>query len=302
MQTQTQATAHRTPTASPVTVMEIVKSLRSQLTPVYGHGEAEAMIRLIFEHLKGWSPVDIIINEPKPLSEFMQRQIEQIIERLKNNEPIQYILGTAYFYGFNFKVAPGVLIPRPETEELVDLIVNANKQPDLQILDICTGTGCIAVALARTLPFAHVDALDNSPEALKIAAENIRDLKANVTLIDADIFNWEPKHDAYDIVVANPPYIDDSEMKDMAPNVVDYEPHSALFVPDSNPLVYYKRIADVAFEALRPGGRIYLEINPLHAQALMELFASKGFENDTVSLDIHARKRFFSARKPAADQ
>lgn len=299
MLTQSEPTAHRTPSAAPPTVMETVKSLRSQLTPVYGHGEAEAMIRLIFEHLKGWSPVDIIINEPRPLSEYMQSRIACIIGRLRNNEPIQYILGTAYFYGFNFKVAPGVLIPRPETEELVDMIVGAHKGPDLRILDICTGTGCIAIALARTLPFAHADAIDNSPEALKIAEENVRELKADVSIIDADIFHWEPERDAYDIVVANPPYIDASEMKDMAPNVVDYEPHSALFVPDSDPLVFYKRIAGVAYGALRAGGKIYLEINPLHAESLASLFLSKGFVDVAVSLDIHARKRFLSARKPS---
>lgn len=285
-------------TTQPQTLMQVVSRLRTDLTPVYGHGEAEAMIRLIFEHLKGWSPVDIIINEPKPLSEFMLSQIDKILVRLKKNEPIQYILGMAYFYGMNFKVGPGVLIPRPETEELIDAIVGANKQSDLRVLDICTGSGCIAVALARNLPFAEVDALDISGDALVYAHENARDLKTRINLIKADIFTWNPEPGVYDIMVANPPYIDQSEIEDMAPNVVENEPHEALFVPDDDPLRFYRRIAKVAAEGLKPGGRVYFEINPRHASELKELFISEGFENVDTTLDIHARLRYLRARLP----
>ncbi|MDE6217635.1 MAG: peptide chain release factor N(5)-glutamine methyltransferase, partial [Muribaculaceae bacterium] len=214
------------------------------------------------------------------------------------HEPLQYILSLAYFYGMNFKVGPGVLIPRPETEELVDMIAAASKAPDLHVLDVGTGSGCIAIALSRNLRFADVDAIDFSEKALSYARENAEALKANVNFIHADIFSWTPKENDYDIIVSNPPYIDEQEMESMDSNVLDYEPREALFVPDDNPLLYYRRIAEVASEALRPGGHIYFEINPRHADSLKQLLEDFGFSDVEVTLDIHARKRFISALWP----
>lgn len=280
------------------TLIEEMRRLRSVLTPIYGRGETEAMIRLIFENLKGWGAVDLIINESRPLSDFILGRIEDILSRLQKHEPLQYILSLAYFYGMNFKVGPGVLIPRPETEELVDMIAAASKAPDLHVLDVGTGSGCIAIALSRNLRFADVDAIDISGKALSYARENAEALKANVNFIHADIFSWTPEENDYDIIVSNPPYIDEQEMESMDSNVLDYEPHEALFVPDDNPLLYYRRIAEVASEALRPGGHVYFEINPRHADSLKQLLEDFGFSDVEVTLDIHARKRFISALWP----
>lgn len=280
------------------TLIEEMRRLRSVLTPIYGRGETEAMIRLIFENLKGWGAVDLIINESRPLSDFILGRIEDILSRLQKHEPLQYILSLAYFYGMNFKVGPGVLIPRPETEELVDMIAAASKAPDLHVLDVGTGSGCIAIALSRNLRFADVDAIDFSGKALSYARENAEALKANVNFIHADIFSWTPEENDYDIIVSNPPYIDEQEMESMDSNVLDYEPHEALFVPNDNPLLYYRRIAEVASEALRPGGHIYFEINPRHADSLKQLLEDFGFSDVEVTLDIHARKRFISALWP----
>lgn len=282
-------------------VHDVVLRLREELTPIYGQGESDAMIRLIFEHLKNWGPVDIIIHERQPVSEFIEGEINKILERLQQHEPIQYILGMTYFYGMNFRVGPGVLIPRPETEELIDLIINSNKEKDLRVLDIATGSGCIAIALARNLLFPQVEAFDISCKALDVAARNAEVLKTNVKFFEADMYKWMPNAEVYDIIVSNPPYIDQAEKNDMAPNVLHYEPHEALFVPDDNPMGYYKRIADIGIKGLKPGGKLYLEINPRHADELVDFYSSKGYADVNILLDIHGKKRFLKCRKPSQD-
>ncbi|MCM1153609.1 MAG: peptide chain release factor N(5)-glutamine methyltransferase [Muribaculum sp.] len=282
-------------------VHDVVLRLREELTPIYGQGESDAMIRLIFEHLKNWGPVDIIIHERQPVSEFIEGEIDKILERLRRHEPIQYILGMTYFYGMNFRVGPGVLIPRPETEELIDIIVNSNKEKDLKVLDIATGSGCIAIALSRNLLFPQVEAFDISPKALEVARRNAEVLKTRVDFFEADMFKWMPKEADYDIIVSNPPYIDSSEKDDMAPNVLHYEPHEALFVPDDNPMAYYKRIADIGMAGLKPGGRLYLEINPRHADELVEYYKGKDYTDVAIQLDIHGKKRFLKCRRPSVE-
>lgn len=281
------------------TVNDVIHRLRGELTPRCGRGEAEAIIRLIFQYLKDWSPVDMIINENKPLSEYMQEKIAEIERRLLDNEPIQYITGIAYFYGMDFHVEPGALIPRPETEELVDIVVANNKCRDLSVLDVGTGTGCIAVALSRNLPFSHITAVDNSPKALEIARGNARELHAesNIDFVEADIFKWRPADDAYDIIVSNPPYVDESEKAAMEPNVLRYEPAEAIFVPDSDPLLYYRRIATLGLDALRSGGSIYFEINPRHGDQLCDLMKDLGYKDVKTTLDINGKRRFLGARK-----
>lgn len=276
----------------------VLRELRNILSPKYGHGESEAMIRLIFQHLKGWSATDMIINENKPLSSYIVEQIREIVGRLLKDEPIQYIVGEAYFYGLDFLVNPGVLIPRPETEELVEMVVNGNKRSDLNVLDACTGSGCIAVALARNLPFPVITAVDNSDKALEIAKENAAKMKVKIKLEKADIFEYEPEEESLDIIVSNPPYVDESEKKNMEANVLEYEPHEALFVPDDNPLLYYRRIVNIGKKALKPGGRIYFEMNPRHADAMRVLLETQGFTAIHSHLDIHGKRRFITAIKP----
>ncbi len=262
--------------------------LRRELRPLYGDRETEAIIIEIFHFLKGWNRVDLIMHEDKPLSDFVKGEVDGILKRLLKHEPIQYITGNAHFYGMDLHVTPDVLIPRPETAELVDRIVDdADGASDLKVLDLCTGSGCIAIALARNLKFADVDALDVSEGVLKVARGNAEELKAQVRFIEADLLKLQPDGDApldwgkYDIIVSNPPYIDESEQSGMERNVLDYEPHLALFVPDDDPLRFYRAIALLAPHLLKPGGRIYLEINPRHADDLLKLFPGASIQRDS---------------------
>lgn len=274
---------------------DTLKKLRLALRPIYGNRETEAIIKIIFHYLKGWNTVDFIIHEPDPLSPFIKEEVDKILERLLAHEPIQYITGEARFHGLEFSVSPAVLIPRPETEELVDLIADdCRGKKDLRVLDIGTGSGCIAISLARAMDFPIVSALDSSPEALTVAKENAKKLGANIRFISADIFSWNPTG-KFDVIVSNPPYIDESEKKDMENNVLLHEPHSALFVPDSDPLLFYRRIASLAPLALNHGGRLYLEINPRHASELSQLLSDYGFSSIAILKDSYAKDRFISA-------
>lgn len=277
---------------------DTIRSLRDSLVPIYGRGEANAMIRLIFHTLKGWDTSEILTRFNDELSPYLREQTERIVTRLKAHEPIQYILGEAYFYGLRFKVTPDVLIPRQDTEPLVDMIVNQNPEEDLRVLDIGTGSGCIAIALARFLKFPQVSALDISEAALKVARENASDLKVKVNFIHADIFTYKADPESLDIIVSNPPYIDESEKAAMDANVKDYEPASALFVPDDNPVVFYRRISSVAKDALTAGGRLYLEINPRHASEVADILKADGFADVAIYPDIHGTSRFISCTKP----
>lgn len=271
--------------------------LRNALRPIYGRGETEAIIRIIFHYLKGWDTTDMLIHESEPLSPFVKSEIDNILSRLLRHEPIQYITGEARFHGLDLTVTPDVLIPRPETSELVDIIADdAGDREDLRVLDIATGSGCIAIALARTLRFAQVTAMDVSEKALEVAQRNNVNLKTHVSFIHADIFKWEPAS-AYDIIVSNPPYIDESEKKYMEPNVTEYEPARALFVPDSDPLIFYRRIATIASGALTQDGTLYLEINPRHDSELSGLLSTSGFSNVDIIRDTFGKNRFIRASR-----
>lgn len=277
---------------------QTVAKLRQVLSPVYGDRETESIIRLIFHHLKGWDTVGMLMHGGDTLSDFVRGEVDAITDRLLNHEPIQYIVGEARFHGLDLHVEPGVLIPRPETAELVDLVVDTvGRCPDLAVLDACTGSGCIAVALARELPFARVQALDVSPVAVRVAKDNAGRLAAKVDVLQADIFKWPGAPDSYDIVVSNPPYVDDSEKGAMEPNVLEHEPPEALFVPDDDPLVFYRRIADVAAVSLKPGGFLFFEINPRHADDFAPLLTRRGFADINVVRDSFGRLRFVTALK-----
>ena len=270
--------------------------MKDSLAPVYGEGEAKAMIRLIFHSLKDWNMTDLIIHEGDEISPYIEEKVETILARLANQEPIQYILGEAYFYGMDLEVNPSTLIPRGETEELVDMIVKENRgYDDLKVLDIGTGSGAIAIALARNLPFSKVTAIDISEKAIETAKRNATKLKAKIEFIKADIFEYVPEVKKYDILVSNPPYIDESEKADMERNVLDYEPHTALFVPDNQPLIYYSRISTLGVDALVDGGRLYFEINPRHGEDLVLLLEKDGYRRIEIHRDMHGKDRFISA-------
>lgn len=275
-----------------MTVNEIARHVVDRLTPCFGQGEAKAMMRIIFENLKGWSPVDIAVKSNEEITGFMSGKVDAVLERLLADEPIQYIFGNADFYGLKLKVTQDTLIPRPETAELVDIIVRDNNQKDLRVLDLCTGSGCIAVALARTLPFAEVAATDISDAALAVARENARALHVAVDFRHADLLAGEPRGCSYDIIVSNPPYIAEKERDAMEPNVLEHEPALALFVPDADPLEFYRAIFRLAGDALAPGGRIYLEINPVYASELKSLAESEGFGSVDLIRDSFGKIRF----------
>lgn len=281
-----------------VTVAAVSASLRRRLAPVYGEGEARAMTNLIFHHLKGWSVTDMVINADQPLSPYILEKIAEIEHRLSLHEPLQYILGESRFYGMDLHVTPDTLIPRPETEELVDLIVEQNgKRVDLSVLDIGTGSGAIAIALSRNLPFSRVSALDISEAALKVAQENAKNLHARIDFIHADIFRYEPAPESLDIIVSNPPYIAEEERCAMERNVLEYEPAGALFVPDAQPLIFYSRIAETARTGLKQGGLLYFEINPRFADSLEALLDKEGFRDIERFKDISHRIRFMACKK-----
>lgn len=282
-----------------MTIDQLSHRLRERLKSEYGEGESRDMVRLIFHALKGWNTTQLIVHGDSEASEWLQQKSSEIVERIEKGEPVQYILGEAYFYGMDFKVTPDVLIPRPETAELVDMIVNQNRASDLRVLDIGTGSGAIAVALARNLMFPQITAMDISSEAIAVARENASRLHAGIRFVREDIFVYDPQPDSFDIIVSNPPYVTESEKMAMSRNVLDYEPSVALFVKDDTPLIYYSRIAEISRRALSPGGKIYFEINPLFADQLKSMLISCGFVDVSLSKDSYNRIRFASARKPS---
>lgn len=278
--------------------------MRRRLEPIYGKDESRAMIREIFRVLKGWDATEFIIRltDDYPLSDYIRSKIEDILGRLERHEPLQYILGEAHFYGLDLHVEPGVLIPRPETEELVRVIAADNPSSDLRVVDLGTGSGAIAIALSRYMSFPEITAIDLSPKAIEVATDNVKALKCNgIQVVQGDMTKWSPKSASLDVVVSNPPYVDESEKAGMEANVRDYEPAEALFVPDSDPLKFYRAIAPEALEGLKPGGRLYFEINPRHADELKAMLAHDGFTNVELWRDAQGAYRYIKAQKPVDD-
>lgn len=278
-----------------MTVREELLEMRKRLSGIYDDRERETVILLIFEYVKGWHRVDLIINEGKELSDYSKRKIDGIVDRLILGEPIQYITGTARFFGMDFKVSPGVLIPRPETAELVDWILDENNGDDLMVLDIGTGSGCIAICLARNLAFANVKAIDISPKAIGVAKENAEMLKAKVEFKEADMYRWSPEPNSLDIVVSNPPYIAPDEKDDMEVRVKDFEPEEALFVSADDPIRPYRRIEEIASQGLKSGGKVYLELNPRFADEVKAYFVKKGWGSVELRIDSYGKKRMMRA-------
>lgn len=268
--------------------------MHAALAGTYPDGEITAFWRIIMEEWMHYSTVDIILRADNTLPDFVSSKIGNAIQRLLQHEPIQQIVGVARFHGLRLHIDRSTLIPRPETAQLVDMIIDENPAEDLRVLDIGTGSGCIAISLARALRFAKVTAFDISPDALKIAARNADELKCHIHFSLTDILTAQP-HDTYDVIVSNPPYICQKESIDMERNVLDYEPHTALFVPDDDPLRFYRAIAIFAKQSLSPNGRLYLEINPLYCTDTMQLLSNCGFHDVTATRDFYAKERFVTA-------
>ena len=273
---------------------EAIEQLRSGLVGVAEPQEVQAMIRVICEDVFNYDPVDVALRQESELPEFAEERVADIIARLRRHEPLQYVVGSALFHGHKLKVTPAVLIPRPETEQLVDLIIDENTGSDLRVLDMGTGSGCIAISLARALKFAQVDALDVSRDALAVARENAANLKVKVRFFESDMLAPQPAA-PYDIIVSNPPYICWSEREAMERNVKDYEPGQALFVPDNDPLLFYKAIARYACESLEKGGRLYLEINQRFGAEVKRLLEDNGFDEVRILDDSFGKTRFAAA-------
>lgn len=284
-----------------MTISQYTHKAIKQLAPLYDESEAKWIVRTMMESITGMSRTDILLHGSREMEPETETRYERIIARLLKHEPIQYILGETYWHGMTLKVNPTVLIPREETSELVDIIVKDNKnRVDLDVIDICTGSGCIAIALARYLPFASVSGIDISADALTIARENASLCKTKVYFKQEDALKPISSSDQgkYDIVVSNPPYIAQHEMKKMDRNVLDYEPHLALFVPDDDPLKFYRPISRNAMTTVRPRGKLYLEINPLFSDQLVAMLTGDGWDNVMVVNDMHGKERFATAIKP----
>ena len=278
-----------------LTLGRVRRDIADSLKTKYGEREASAMARVIMTTLKGWSLTELLANEDREASEFIKNSARDIVAQLMEDVPLQYALGKTSFFGLSLKVGPGVLIHRPETEELVDLIVKENQSPDLKVIDLCTGSGAIAIALARNLPFADVSAVDISQKAIEIAKENGDELKVKLNLEKEDIFKLDIEGENFDIMVSNPPYVDESEKSTMEANVLKYEPHEAIFVKDDDPLLFYRRILELAKSGVKEGGKLYLEINPRHSQELKRMMEDNGFEEVRIVKDVHGADRFATA-------
>ena len=282
--------------------MKTYQQFWQSLTPLYDAGEAQAIVRTVLDVEYGMTLTDIICGKVNELSSDEERNLEEIIARLQNGEPVQYVLGKADFAGRTFHVEPGVLIPRPETAELCQWIEEevSSLEADApkQILDICTGSGCIAITLGLNIPNSEVTGWDISEDALRIAQGNVEMLKAgNVRIEYQDALMLPKAAETADIIVSNPPYICEKEKADMEKNVLEHEPSIALFVPDEDPLKFYRAIAEYASSALKSEGALYFEINPIYEKETREMLQSLGFKDIETKEDAFGKKRMMKAKK-----
>jgi len=272
---------------------QLLKSIRTQLLKPFPH-EADTLAFQLVEHLSGFSRTDILMDKPFTTGPQFNKHIQSIISRLINNEPIQYILGKAYFYGRAFIVTTSTLIPRQETEELVQLILHDIKvQKNLSILDIGTGSGCIPISLQLESNTHKIEGVDISIKALETAKRNTLELSSEVHFSQLDILKQELTK-TYDVIISNPPYVLESEKKLMKANVLEHEPNTALFVPDTTPLLFYKRITELATKHLNPNGRLYFEINEQFGKKVAQLLTSHSFKNVVIHQDLNGKDRFVS--------
>jgi release factor glutamine methyltransferase len=288
------------------TVKQVSADFSKQLSTIYDTNEVNSLFMMVLENVVNISSAKIKAFPETEISTHDTERITNILTRLATGEPIQYILGYAEFYGLTFKVNPSVLIPRPETEELVDWAIKSwqlavgSWQAPFNILDIGTGSGCIPISLKKNLPDAEVSAIDISPEALQTAKENAGLNKVDINFIQDDILN-PTNHSLltthHSLIISNPPYVTFEDKKLMHTNVTDFEPHTALFVPEDDPLVFYKAIADFASTHLDKGGLLFFEINESCGKQIVELLEDKKFTNIELRKDISGKDRIIKATK-----
>ena len=287
------------------TVKSQISNLQSALLAAYPEDEARSLAWWIMEELTGKSRTELQFGcKDTTFSPIMQEKSQEIISRLLHFEPIQYIFGHTLWCGLDLLVTPATLIPRPETAELVERVSNlkfeiSNLTSPVRVLDIGTGSGCIAIALKKAHPSWSVTGIDISPEAIAIARENARRNKVELNFQVADIFDFNEENPKYDLVVSNPPYICESEKTSMRPNVLNFEPSSALFVPDSDPLLFYRRIAELFSLPLEGKGRergLFFEINEAYGPQLSAMLDNLGYTDIQIHKDIYGKDRIIEAR------
>ncbi|MBO7144567.1 MAG: peptide chain release factor N(5)-glutamine methyltransferase [Salinivirgaceae bacterium] len=278
------------------TLAFIQSEMRRQLAPVYSPRELQQVVSELLEHF-GFTRVQVIAYPDAKLSETDYEQLQLMLKRLADGEPLQYVVGTEWFMDMPFSVCRDVLIPRPETEELVRLIVGCCKQPSPRIVDVGTGSGCIAVLLAKLIDGAQVTAIDVSAAAIEVARRNAEQNSAQVEFVRADILadNQLFAPSSLDVVVSNPPYVTETDKNQMSRNVLDFEPHLALFVPDSDPLLFYRRIAELAQQWLKSGGMLFFEINERFGPETVQLLENMRFDNVELHRDFYEKNRMVSA-------
>lgn len=282
-----------------MTVNDYKKRFLNQLPAFYDETERLNLFYMAMEFVLNYNKADVVLNGNESILVENQQKIDEVFNRLQNNEPIQYITQQANFFGYDFKVSPATLIPRPETEELVDwVLTEMKKQPqkNWRVLDIGTGTGCIPITIKKEFPFAKVFAIDISVDALKIAQENAINLKADVTFIQQDILQTE-QLDAYDIIISNPPYVRNLEKAEINENVLQHEPHLALFVDDNDPLIFYRKITQLAYKSLHENGMLFFEINQYLGNEMQEM-VSAYFKTIELKKDFIQNDRMMKADFP----
>lgn len=267
----------------------LIKLLQDQfiteLTPIYDELEAQQLFLFCLEELEEKTRIDLVMHPD--LVTANPEKWAHTLEELRNQKPIQHIFGKAYFYGYTLQVNEHTLIPRPETEELVEwILASVPADQPIRILDIGTGSGCIGLTLAKELPQSQVTLLDIAAEALQVAQQNATNLGVQVNFIQQDILALPQLATTFDVIVSNPPYIRQLEKVEIKKNVMDYEPHTALFVTDQDPLIFYRKIAALAFDNLQTGGQLFYEINQYLGQEMVELLTSIGFKNTELRRDL----------------
>jgi len=277
-----------------------VQTLKSSLEPFYSPSEAEYIAFSLIEKFCAVAKVDVLSGKIFEISDTQNQLLQQAVTRLRNYEPLQYVLGEAFFCGNFFKVNENVLIPRPETEELVRIVSQTlqTQCPRAKILDIGTGSGCIAISLALTLPKAQITALDVSAEALEVAKRNAKKMNVEIDFMQKDIFSWKNEENfIWDCIVSNPPYVCESEKNTMEANVLLYEPATALFVADTKPLIFYEKITTLAQNSLGKGGFLFFEINHKFGNEIANLLSEKNFTEIKILKDFYGKERFAMAQK-----
>ena len=289
----------------PLTTNSFYKSIVLQLKALYPAEEARSMADRVFDHFLFLTPAQRVLTGTNPVEGDKTTAIQKAISRLLKQEPLQYVLGKAYFLDMEFEVNPSVLIPRPETEELVSMIIESysGKAPDskAQFLDIGTGSGCIAIGLKHNFPDSRVSAIDISDKAIQVAAENAAKNNAEINFIEADILDPAQWHlfPQCNLVVSNPPYVTRAEKHLMLPNVLEHEPHTALFVPNNDPLIFYRAIFAFAKTKLLSDGSLWFEINEMFGKELNDMAIAQGFTEVNIIFDFKGKSRFLHCRKVA---